>query len=160
MRNHPNYYARPVYSAVALALLLAWSSPVWATTSCPTSMAAAAAATAQDISQEQIQKPIASNTAVQAIRGTQCINQASSYNSMLQELNSLPISGASSQILQVIETLFSTSQNNCSTNALAPSSTSAGIDPALNLITQSALPATSYSSGLGSSSSLYQSLFP
>lgn len=161
MRNHPNHNARLAYSAAALALLLAWSSPVWATTSqCPTAVAAGAAAQANGLAQETVEKPVPNNPAVQAIRGPQCVSQASNYSSMLQELNSLPISGAGSQILQIIETLFSTTQNNCSTNALPPSSTSAGTDPALNLVTQSALPATQYSSGPGSSSNLYQSLFP
>ena len=161
MRKHPNRNASPAYSAAALSLLLAWSSPVWAaTTTCPSTVAAAAAAQTQGLAQEAVEKPVPNNPAVQAIRGTQCVNQASSYSSMLQQLNSLPISGAGSQILQIIEALFSTTQNNCSTNALPPSSTSAGTDPALNLVTQSALPATQYSNGPGSSSNLYQSLFP
>ncbi len=161
MRKHPNHNARPAYSAVVLTLLLAWSSPVWATTSsCPSNDAAAASAATQALAQEAVEKPVPNNPAVQAIRGPQCVNQASSYSSMLQQLNSLPISGAGSQILQIIETLFSTAQNNCSTNALPPSSTSAGTNPVLNLVTSPALAATPYSSGPGSSSSLYQSLFP
>ena len=170
MRNHPKHQTKPLHSAVAPALraaalqtatlLLLWSSPVWATTQCPSAMAAVAAAQAQGLAQEAVEKPMPANTAVQAVRGPQCVNQAGSYSSMLQQLNSLPISGTASQILQIIETLFSTSQNNCSTNALPASSTSAGTDPALNLVTQAPLPATPYSSGPGSSSNLYQSLFP
>jgi hypothetical protein len=161
MRKHPYHNTRPAYSAIALALLLAWSPPVWATTTqCPSTDAAAAAAQANGLAQEAVEKPVPNNPAVQAIRGPQCVNQASSYSSMLQQLNSLPISGAGSQVLQIIEALFSTTQNNCSTNALPPSSTLAGADPALNLITQSALQPTQYSGGAGSSSNLYQSLFP
>ncbi|MBN6740389.1 hypothetical protein JKG47_07560 [Acidithiobacillus sp. MC6.1] len=160
MRKYPNHNARPVYSAVALTLLLAWTSPGWATTQCPSSEAATAAAAKQALAQEAVEKPAPNNPAVQAIRGPQCVNQAGNYSAMLQQLNALPISGAGSQILQIIEMLFSTTQNNCSTNALPPSSTSAGTNPVLNVVTPPPLAATPYSSGPGSSSNLYQSLFP
>lgn len=163
MRKHQNHHARPVlYRAVSLALLLTWSLPVWANNpvACPTNNAAAASATALDISQEQVEKPLPSNPYVQAIRGPQCVNQASSYGSILQEINSLPMSGTDSQVLHIIEMLFSTTANACSTNALPTSSSGPGTSPALNLVTQSALAATPYSGGQGSSSNLYQSLFP
>jgi len=150
---------------IACAVL---SGTAWAgSTNCPSDGAAQAAATEQAVVQDDALRPEVSNPTVEAVRGSQCTNHVSTFQTILNDLNSLPIGSKGQQILQFIEQLFGQSQNDCNpyvtSSGAMPTATNpsgGGSLPSMTLVQQNPLTPTKDSNGKNSGSGLYQSLFP
>lgn len=150
--------------ACILSPALAWAD----STTCPIDAAANAVAAKNAVAQDDALRPEVSNPTVEAVRGSQCVNNVSSFQTILDDLNSLPIGSQGQQILQTIEQLFGQTQNDCnpdvtSSGSTLPTTTSSsggGSFPSMSLVQQKQLAPTQDSNGKNSSSGMYQSLFP
>ncbi len=154
---------KTLITALLLTGTMAVAIPAEASqTACPDASAAAAAAAAQTVTQDKSLNPVVNNPTVQAMLGPQCINESSTYETILQDLQSMPIGNTGEQILQVIEQLLGNTQNVCNPSGQSenPAVPQGGSLPAMNLVTPTARAPTSDSNGANSSSALYQSLFP
>lgn len=145
-----------------LAGLLGAVLPANAGTSCPDAQAAQAAAAEQTVTQNKALNPVVNNPTVQSVDGPQCINESSTYETILQDIQSMPIGSSGEKVLQVLEQLLGNSQNTCNPSGQsdAPATPQGGSLPTMNLVTPTAQTPTSDSNGKDSSSGLYQSLFP
>lgn len=150
---------------LACALL---SGAAWAgSTNCPNDAAAQAIASEQAVAQDDALRPEVSNPTVNAVRGSQCVNNVSTFQTILNDLSSLPIGPTGQQVLQIIEQLFGQSQNDCNPYVTssgpiptAATLTGGGSLPSMTLVQQNPLTPTQDSNGKNSGSGLYQSLFP
>lgn len=90
-----------------------------------------------------------------------CSAQSSSFETILQELESLPIGSQGQQILQTIEQLLGPAQSSCQMPGQSGyNAPQGGSLPTTTLVQPAALSPTKDSNGKNSSSGLYQSLFP
>jgi hypothetical protein len=160
MKKHPLLSA--FLCAMATASMI-YAAPAMASqTTCPDAEGAAAAAAAQTATDNKTLRPEVNNPTVEAVRGSQCMDQSSNFETILQDLQSLPIGSQGQQILQVIEQLFGNTQNACNPSGQSetPSIPQGGTLPTTTIVQPSPVTPTQDSDGPGSSSASYQSLFP
>lgn len=160
MKKHPLLSA--FLCAMATASMI-YAAPAMASqTNCPDASAAAAAAAAQTVTDDKAARPEVNNPTVEAVRGSQCMDQSSSFETILQDIQSLPIGSKGQQVLQVIEQLFGNTQNACNPTGQSetPSIPQGGTLPTTTIVQPSPITPTQDSNGPDSSSGSYQALFP
>lgn len=145
---------------IGLAALCLVPTLSWADCGCLDCHAAQSSASKIALATIQAERPQTNNPIVRAVRGPQCVDQYSTFGQIMQLLEQMPLGGTGDQILQTIMQLFGGAQNSCSLDNATNAVPGSGTAPTMSVITSAPLAPTPYGNGGGSSTSLYQSLFP
>ena len=105
-RGHRWYWLLPMTALLTMPDVLACD--------CANCQAAQAAAMQQALTQIDAQKPIPANSVTHVYKNVACENQLGNYGTMLDDLGQLlgSVNGGS-QIVQLLQTLFGTTQSAC-----------------------------------------------
>lgn len=160
MKKHPLLSSALLCAMVTASMT--YAVPAMAT-ECPGAQVADAAAVKQMITDNKSLRPQVRNPTVVAVRGQACVEKSSTFDQILQEIQTLPVGSTGEGILSVIEQLFGGTQNTCNPSGQpeTPATPSAGPLPTTTVVNPTPVtPSAKYSNGPDSSSGSYQSLFP
>ncbi len=154
---------RHILLLISLSLGIAVSGSALAATgaACITSQSAQVSANSAVNNEIAAERPQVNNPTVLAVRGPQCVNQGGNWATMMGYLNQLPIGNTGSQILQLIEQLFSGSASSCALPNTPSYSAVAGTNTQVPLQTQAPIAPSQYvNPNGGQGNSLFESIFP